>query len=160
MARLISDELKAFLESGLAIVVGTRDAALRPDGAAALALRVQPDGVHVTLYLSEPSAARLAPSLAQCPRIAVVLDQPSSHRACQIKGEVISTRVATDAERPELDRQREALDRDLESLAIPPAMFSNWQVWPSTALEIRADELFEQTPGPGAGNRLPAAGVP
>lgn len=154
MERPIPDELAAFLESGLAIVVGTRDAALRPDGAAALAMRVHADGAHVTLFVSDASAARLSHSLAQSPRIAVVLDLPSTHRACQLKGTVLSVRPATDAERPEIDRQRDALYRDLESIGIPSAMFAEWRVWPSMALEIEVQELYEQTPGPGAGDRL------
>lgn len=154
MERLISAELADFLESGLAMVVGTRDAALRPDGAAALAVLVHQDRTHLTLFVSDASAARLSRSLAQSPRIAVVFDHPSSHRACQLKGTVVSVRPATEAERPAIDRQRHALDRDLESIGIPPTMFAQWKAWPGTALEIRAQELFEQTPGPGAGDRL------
>lgn len=156
MERLISNDLAAFLESGLAIVVGTRDSTLRPDGAAGLAVRVHPDGVHLTVFVSDGSAARLSRSLAQSPQIAVVLDQPSTHRACQVKGTVISVRPATESDRPEIDRQRAALDCDLESIGLPPAMFSQWQSWPSTALEVRAQALYEQTPGPGAGDQLPA----
>lgn len=154
MERLIPDELAAFLESGLAMVVGTRDAALRPDGAAALAVRVHPDRAHLTLFVSDASAARLSRSLAESPRIAVVLDLPSTHRACQVKGTVVSVRPATEAERPEMDRQRDALNLDLESIGVPSAMFAQWRVWPAVALEIRVQELYEQTPGPGAGDRL------
>lgn len=154
MERLISDELAAFLESGLSIVVGVRDDALRPDGAAALAARVHDDREHLTLFLYEENAARLMPIIAQCAQIAVTLDLPTRHRACQVKGVVVSTRAAVDAERAEVERQLDAFNRDLEELGYPRAMFAQWKIWPCTAIVVRARELFEQTPGPGTGERL------
>ncbi len=154
MERLFSDELASFLESGLSIVVGARDDALRPDGAAAWAVRVHDDRVHLTLFLYVENAARLEPTLAECPHVAVTLDLPTTHRACQVKGVVVSTRAAVEEERPELERQLEAFNRHLEELGYPRAMFAGWKTWPSTAIVMRATELFEQTPGPGTGERM------
>lgn len=154
MERILSDELAAFLESGLSIVVGARDVALRPDGAAALAVRVHDDRVHLTLFLHEGNAARLLPIFAECPLIAVTLDLPTTHRACQVKGVVVSSRPAREDERPEVLRQLEAFSLDLEELGYPRVMFAGWKSWPCTAIVLRATELFEQTPGPGTGERM------
>ena len=158
MERLLSDELAAFLESGLAIVVGIRDDSLRPDGAAAWAVRVHEDRVHMTLFMHVETAARLLPTLSACPQIAIALDLPTTHRACQVKGVVVSIRPAVEDERPEVERQLDAFNRDLEELGIPRAMFAGWKEWPCTAIVVRATELYEQTPGPGTGERLQSVG--
>ncbi len=154
MKPLLSDELARFLESGLSIVVGVRNAALRPDGATACAVRVHDDRVHLTVFMYTANASRLASSLADCPQVALALDLPTTHRACQVKGTVVETRPALEAERPEVERQLDAFCRDLEELGIPRVMFAGWKTWPCTALVVRATELFEQTPGPGTGERL------
>lgn len=154
MEGLISEELAAFLESGLAIVVATRDADLQPDGAAAWAARVHEDRNHLTLFFYEDAAAQMLRNLKDFPQIAIDFDRPTTHRACQVKGLLVSSRPATETERPEVERQIDAFSCDLEAIGIPRAMFAGWKTWPCTALEVRATAIFEQTPGPGTGERL------
>jgi uncharacterized protein (DUF1786 family) len=150
----ISRDLARFLESGLAIVVATRDGELQPDGTVGWAVRAHEDGRGLTLYLHEQAAAEMLRNLERHPEIAINLDQPTSHRACQVKGVYLSHRKATDAERPTVDGQVEGFARELEAIGIPRAMCEAWQVWPATALELRVTRLFEQTPGPGTGEAL------
>lgn len=150
----MSEEVAAFLESGLAMVVATRDGDLRPDGTSAWAVRVHDDGIHLTLFLYEEAAARAMRNLKDYPQIAIDLDHPATHRACQLKGQVLASRPARDDERTEIERQIEALSDVLEEIGIPRGTFGGWLQWPCVALEIRADALFEQTPGPGTGGPL------
>jgi len=49
----ISQELAHFLESGLSVVLGTRNGDLEPDGAVAWAIRVHESGDRVTVFLHE-----------------------------------------------------------------------------------------------------------
>jgi len=53
---LISDELAAFIESGLSINVGTRDSEMEPDGVVAWAARVHDDRAQITIYLHNDAA--------------------------------------------------------------------------------------------------------
>jgi hypothetical protein len=151
---LISDELAAFLESGLAIVVGTRDGALQPDGTGALAVRVERDRRHLTLFMFEDAGRAMLRNLESHPEIALDCDLPTSHRACQVKGTFVSCRPAELPERTIVDRQIEGFAADLETLGIPRTMMTGWKTWPCLALEIRATHVFEQTPGPGTGELL------
>ncbi len=150
----IGDELVRFLECGLAIVVATRDRELQPDGAAAWAIKVHDDRASATLYLHDLAARRMLANLESCPEIAVDLDLPTTHRACQIKGRYVKSRRARAAERKLVERQVEAFAADLEAIGIPRALTAGWDPWPCTALELRVTELYEQTPGPGAGEPL------
>jgi hypothetical protein len=151
---LIPSELAEFLESGLSIVVATRDREMQPDGAAACAVSVHEGGAGVTVFLYEDAAKEMLRNLRSHPEIALDCDLPTSHRACQVKGVYLSSRRARVAERPEIDRQLEAFITDLEASGIPRTMMTGWKTWPCTALEVRVTELFEQTPGPGTGEPL------
>jgi len=151
----ISEELAAFLESGLAILVATRDRDLQPDGAVAWAARVHDDRVGLTLYMHDQAAAEMLRNLEQHPEIAIDLDRPTSHRACQVKGRYLSSRPARDEERSIVERQMDRFAVDLEAIGIPRPMTAGWTTWPCTAIELRATQLFEQTPGPGTGEPLP-----
>lgn len=151
----ISDDLAEFLSSGLSIVVATRDADLNPDGVAACAARVHEGGERLTAWFYVDAAAEMLRNLREHPAIALDFDLPTSHRACQVKGICIGSRPAREDERAEVDRQLEAFGADLEKIGIPAAAFAGWKSWPCTAIEIQVTELFEQTPGPGAGEPLP-----
>ncbi|MEW5919277.1 MAG: pyridoxamine 5'-phosphate oxidase family protein, partial [Gemmatimonadota bacterium] len=118
----ISDELAQFLESGLSIVVATRDGDLQPDGASAWAARVHDDRTHLTVYLYEEAAARMLRNLNAYPQIALDFDRPTTHRACQVKGVYLSARPAEAAERALVDQQVGAFAADLDEIGIPGAM--------------------------------------
>jgi hypothetical protein len=151
----IGDELAAFLESGLAITIATRDADLQPDGAWAWAARVHEDRTHLTVFLHEKGAEAMLRNLTVHPEIAVALDLPSSHRACQVKGRFVAARRARPAERARVERQVEAFVADLESIGVGRELTAAWTCWPCAALKIRVAQLFEQTPGPGTGEPMP-----
>jgi hypothetical protein len=151
----ISAELGEFLESGLSIVLATRDSALRPDGAVAWAARVEEAGARLTVFLHEAAARAMLANLEQHPEIAIDFDRPTTHRACQVKGRHVGTRVASEAEKDVVFAQIESFAADLEVLGYPRTLSSSWTVWPCHALEVTVEQIFEQTPGPGSGEPLP-----
>lgn len=151
---MVSEELATFLESGLSITVATRDGEMQPDGALAWAARVHDDRTHLTLFLYEKAAKEMLRNLKAHPLIAIAFDRPTTHRACQVKGVYLSSRRARAAERAVVERQVEGFAADLEGIGIPRAMTAGWATWPCTAFEMRVTELYEQTPGPGAGEPL------
>lgn len=150
----ISPELGEFLESGLSIVVATRDGTLRPGGAVAWATRVEPGGARLTVFLHEDAARAMRANLESWPEIALDFDRPTSHRACQVKGRYVSTRAARTDEKDLVDRQVESFAADLELLGYPRTLAGAWTVWPCHALEVEVTQIFEQTPGPGTGEPM------
>jgi hypothetical protein len=150
----ITDELAGFLESGVAITVATRDDERQPDGAWAWAARVHEDRAHLTLFLHPEGAAAMLRNLEVHPEIAAVLDRPSDHRACQVKGVFEASRRARAEERPHVERQVDGFRADLETIGMSRGMTAAWKCWPCTAIRIRVTGLFEQAPGPGAGEPL------
>jgi hypothetical protein len=108
----------------------------------------------LTIYLHKDAADAMLRNLREFPRIAVLFERPTSHRACQVKGNFVSSRPAKAAERAQVEQQSENFCADLEGIGIPRELLTGLEIWPCVAIQVRATQLFEQTPGPGAGEPL------
>ncbi len=152
---MIDRELAAFLQEGVGIHIATRNAALQPNGARAIAVTVEPDGEHLVVYVARIAAARLLPDLHANGQAAVGFGRPIDDRACQVKGLFTGVRDATEDERASVLGQWEGFLASLEKIGIPRAVIKTWVTWPAVAIRLRANALFNQTPGPGAGAAIP-----
>src|SRR5688572_6120893 len=151
---MIDTELAAFLEEGVGIHIGTRNEALQPNGARAVAVRVEPGGEHLVVYVARVAAARILPDLESNGQAAVGFGRPIDDRACQVKGVVVSVRDATEAEKPAVLAQWDGFLASLEKIGVPRVATKTWVTWPAVAIRLRATALFDQTPGPQAGAPL------
>jgi len=151
---MIDPDLRAFLEGGLGIHIGSRTARLEPNGARAVAVEPEDDGLHLIVYVTEVASARVLPDLKANGAAAVVFARPVDDRACQIKGIYVDARPAGDADRPFVERQWDLFLGNLEKIGIPRLASGAWIIWPVVAIRIRATAVFEQTPGPDAGALL------
>ncbi len=151
---MIDRELAGFLEQGIAIQLGTRNASLEPTGVRVTAVRVEDDGAHLVAFLPAEAAPHVLPDLEDNGHAALVFARPPDERACQVKGVFIGAAPATEVERPFVEAQwNRWLDR-LETIGYPRAATSYLPNWPSVAVRVRVTALFNQTPGPGAGATL------
>jgi hypothetical protein len=152
--RRLPDELADFVESGVSILVGTADERLRPACMRALGARVSQDRASVTVFVPEASARAILANLAANGRVAVAFSRPLDHRSIQIKGACLGTRPASADDRGVQERYRAAYFEQLHAVGVPRAVARRIAWWPSVAVDVRVTELYEQTPGPGAGRRL------
>jgi len=152
---MIDAELAAFVEGGLSIHIATRNAALEANGARVIAVKVEPDGTHMTAYLSTAAADRIVPDLEANRQMSLGFGRPSDDRACQIKGEFVEARTAAAGDRELVDRQWDGFLAQLGTIGFPAKATEGWKTWPAIAVRMRVTALFSQTPGPGAGAPLP-----
>ena len=152
---MIDGALAAFLQEGVGIHIGTRNEAREPNGARAIAVQVDADGAHVVVYVARVAAARILPDLASNGQAAVSFGRPIDDRACQVKGVFVGVRDATEDERPRVLAQWDGFLGSLEKIGIPRVATKSWVTWPAVAIRLRANALFNQTPGPDAGAPLP-----
>jgi hypothetical protein len=151
---MIAPELAQFLQEGLGIHIGTRNEQLEPNGARAVALKVEEDGGHVVVYVARVAAARLMPDLKSNGHAAITVARPTDERSCQVKGTFVSSRPAKPGERDFVLHQFESFLQSLERIGIPRTGTQNWVTWPAVAIRLRVTALFDQTPGAKAGTPL------
>jgi hypothetical protein len=151
---MIDPGLAAFLEQGVGIHIGTRNQQLHPNGARAVAAKVESGGSHLTVYVAEIAPARVRGDLESNGQAAVVFGRPEDERACQVKGVFVDIRAATENERPLLEKQWDGFMNQLEMIGIPRVSAANWTTWPAVAIRLKVTTIFEQTPGPHAGAQI------
>ena|SRR6187401_1162140 len=151
---MIDSDLAAFLQEGVGIHIASRNAALEPNGSRALAVKVDADGRHLEVYVATVAAVRILPDLQSNGQAAVGFGRPVDDRSCQVKGLFLGARDATEEERPLIAGQWERFLANLEKIGIPRAATRAWITWPVVAIRLRANAIFDQTPGPNAGAPL------
>lgn len=151
---MIDDAIAAFLQQGLAINIGTRNARLEPNASYAPAAIVEPDGTHVVVYVPAVGAEAVLADLADNGQAAMVFARPQDDRACQVKGVFVSARAARDDEAALVQTQYAGFMRQLEIIGTPGESTRSWITWPCVAIRLRVTALFSQTPGPDAGTKL------
>jgi hypothetical protein len=152
----VSPEVASFLESGIAVLVGTRDARLVPESTRAVGARVEAGGTELTVFLADATAARTLANLKDNGRIAACFSRAIDHRSLQVKGQVASIRRGDGADRAAIGRYLAALATTWQEIGVPPAVVRRLAHWPAHAIRLRIEEVFVQTPGPGAGAPLAA----
>ena len=150
-APALTDELATFLASGLSILVGTRDASLRPTALRAGGAKATADRRHIEIALPTVTSARTIANLRENGRIAVTFSRPSDYRSVQIKGRCIDIQDTPASERARLEAYRDAFTADLELVGLARENTLRLAVWPAITITMTVETMFDQAPGPQAG---------
>jgi len=154
---MIPDRVVEVLNGPSWIQIGTRDEALRPAHTMAVGATVDDDRRTVTVLVPAARSERVLRHVEQNGRIAVGVAL-ITHEAYQLKGTYVSSRPTTDTERASQEARRAALLASALEVGLPPAiarpLTMGLAYTPGVAITFRAEEVFLQTPGPGAGTRL------
>ena len=149
---MLDKSLTEFLEHGLAIHIGTRNEALRPNGCRVTAVRVEDQGRHLVAYLPKAATPAVLEDLQSNGQAAVSFARPTDDRAVQVKGVFVSARDAEPSEEAFVLAQWQSLLRELDMIGLAAlTSTSTWLMWPCVAVKIRVTAVFSQTPGPEAG---------
>jgi hypothetical protein len=136
---------------------GTRDASLVPLGHRVSAWQVDAAGRAVSAFIRPFWEARFVESLRDNGSIALTIGEITTHETYQIKGQYLSHRPIQRAEVEIVDRVRERLAKALlaqyqDELVVPFVKASI--PTPTLIVAVEVNEVFVQTPGPGAGERI------
>lgn len=149
----IGKELKEFVESGVATVVGTGDRQGRPQVMFAWAARVL-DESTVEVFLDTERAGKTLSNLRDNGRIAMTMAYPASYRSVQLKGRLKETGEADDRDRDWVEARREAFLTATSLIGDPPETIRSLWLDDVVSVKFTVEQAFDQTPGPEAGKPL------
>ena len=154
---MIPDRVVQLLHGPAFMQVGTRDAKLRPAHAWAIGAVVPADRETVTFFVPQARSARLLSDLQDNARVALGVAL-ASHEAYQLKGTYLSSRPAGDEEVALQETYRAKLFAAARQAGYPDEIARpltlGFAYRPGVAITFRVEEIFVQTPGPGAGNPM------
>jgi hypothetical protein len=153
-ARLINDDALELMSSGVAIAVATRDADCAPECTVGMGVHIARDRRAITVYVPRALAAPTLLNIALNHEIAINLSRPSDDKSLQVKGTVRAVRDSGPDDRAAQENYRGALVEQYAGVGVPRAITRTIAWWPSVAIEIDVRDVFIQTPGPAAGDRV------
>jgi len=142
------------LEAGNSVLVATVNPQNEPSCCRAIAIRSMDNLETATVYLPMATSHQIIQDVATTHRIAVAATHIIDHCSTQLKGTARSARIAGDDEMAFVKSRLEAFVDVIERIGVPKRTARTLAHWPAFAIEIRVEEIFDQTPGPNAGTRL------
>lgn len=155
---MLTDELATFIQGAVSILAASRDRRHVPSVSRAIALRVSPDRARVTLLLATEQCRQLLADIQATRAVAVVCTQPSTHRTLQLKGSDAHVTPLADGDYDLAAQHNAAFAEEIVPLGYARDLaLTVHDVTGQTlsAVTFGVDALFEQTPGPRAGTRMP-----
>lgn len=151
---LISDDVAETLILGVACVVATRDDRLQPEIARAWGIELDRDAARLEVCIrGEPDCRTLA-NLRDNGQLAMNVTQPTTYRSLQFKGHATVLGPPTEEQ---LARAQEHLTRfsaEAVQVGVPVQLAPRWMGKLCAAIALDIEQVFDQTPGAGAGRRL------
>lgn len=143
--------LRKFTDGGVSVVVATVDGDGIPTCCRGIAISLQDDFEAATIYVPAATAQQTVANLATTRRVAVSCSHPLSHETIQIKGVTRAVRLAAASDEAFVRQRLDQFADVLDEIGLPRRVTRSVAHWPSFAIEISIEQVFDQTPGPKAG---------
>jgi Pyridoxamine 5'-phosphate oxidase len=154
---MFAPETIAFVEGGTALIIGTVGADGLPHASRGWGLTVVAREAGEIRLLLDAAEAQTPANLVATGAIAVTATDVPTLRSLQMKGSCSEVAPATDLDADRSDRYREAFFTQIETTERTPRdLLERLAPKALVACTVRVTELFDQTPGPGAGTPMPA----
>ncbi|WP_332701466.1 hypothetical protein [Devosia sp.] len=156
---VVTEELAAFIESPVMIIVGTRNAALVPSIGRAAGARADRSTSTIDLCVSAWQWPQTVADASETASIAVTFSRPSDYVSYQIKGAVMFVRAPSAHESRWSGDYVVRTSAVLGELGVSTWVIEEWLVGRDlVTIRFLAEEAFIQTPGTKAGQPLRVAG--
>ena len=157
---MFSPETLELLRVVGAVSAATRDANKAPSIHRGGAFLVDTDAATARCYIADSFVGKLRENAADNGQIAVTVANPLDHVTMQVKGRVQSVAPMTEAD---IHAAMDFLQRSgaaflqgpvFQNLKFTESDLHRWPLFPGIVVTLTIEQVFSQTPGPGAGARI------
>ncbi|HEU4522853.1 MAG TPA: hypothetical protein VFT12_12675 [Thermoanaerobaculia bacterium] len=144
------------LERGTSILLASVDGKGVPTCCRAIAVNSTDGFKTLTVYVPVATSREIIANVASSRRMAVSVTQPLSHSSVQLKGTTTGIRLARDDEHDFVETRLLDFGDILYEIGLPRKITRSIAHWPAFAIDVNVEQVYEQTPGPNAGNPMTA----
>ena len=158
---MVPPKIVDFLRYANVAHAGTRDARLVPHGHSVCGWILAPDLRTLTVIVPEGAQKHLIESLQDNGQLAVTVEKYPENETYQFKGRYLSHRPAVQSDVELVQRIREGFIEAVLPVAgeLAESALRSFIQRPVLAVDMDLREIYEQTPGPGAGARISVVGA-
>ncbi len=151
---MIPENLVEFLNGPLVLSVGTRNEEMRPCLSRVFGVVTDAENDTITVFLPDVTGEPTLDNLNRNGRAALTACEGISHETYQFKGRTIGSRPSNEKETALQDDYKSKMISHYNKKGVPEVFFGGFVYHPSTAVTFQVEEIFIQTPGPGAGDKI------
>ena len=143
------------LEPGRSVLLSAVDSKGFPACCRGVAVDSGDGFATLTAYVPVATSRDVIANIASTRRLAVSITKIIDHNSVQVKGTATNVRLAREDEKDLLETRFLAFADALAEVGLPRRVTRAITHWPAFAVEMKVEQVFEQTPGPKAGNPMP-----
>ncbi|MEO5907230.1 MAG: hypothetical protein ABIQ11_10920 [Saprospiraceae bacterium] len=150
---VLSEKLRNYIVSPAGILIGTRDAALKPEFQRAMGARPAEDH-HIQFFFDLKTSGRTIDNIQDNQSVSIVLCHLLTMESFQFKGRSIGYRECSPEELNFVDEYYKKFNEAAIQFGMKDGLCYNYphsQMW-SMLMEV--EEVFEQTPKIGTGQKV------
>ena len=148
-----SDKVKHYINGPHGITMGTRDDSLKPEYHRVLGARVIDDR-HLKVFIDRKTAGRTFQNLEDNQVMSFVMCSLENFESFQFKGRSVNWREMTEEEHQQFDEYMHGLNEGCVRMGFPDQLILNYPHSDMITLEMEVEEIYEQTPKIGTGQRV------
>ncbi len=146
--------LRVATDGGTSVLVGSADANAVPACCRGIAVSTDRTLARAIVYVPVATSRDVIANAATTKKLSVMMMRVVEHIGLQLKGTVEAIRMAADDEAPFVRGRLNEFADVLDDIGLPRRLFRSVAHWPAFALELRVEEIYDQTPGPRAGSSI------
>jgi len=147
------DKIVKYFDVPLAMSLGTRDGNMRPDYCRVVGTALSDDNLF-KFYLGKEKSQTAILNLSDNGFIALTMVHPLNYRCLQLKGKCIRHYAADSSEMANVKDYLALFTGVLTKMGLPKDVVYSWPHDPAIVVEMELDEVYEQSPKKGAGEKL------
>ena len=151
---MIPDKMVEFAHGPQLMFFGSRNAKLRPTATWAFGALADGEAGTLTVFIPEVEGAATFENLHDNGRASLTLADVATHEAYQFKGPHQGTRDCIDADYTVQEIYLSKLTAYLEPFGYGGHIWNGFMLNPCKAVTFAVEDIFIQTPGPGAGEKI------
>ncbi len=151
---MLPDKMVEFVHGPHLLFFGTRNAKLRPTATWAFGALADGGDGTVTVFVPEVEGAATFENLEDNGRVSLTVSDAATHETYQFKGQHSLTRPCNEADYTVQDIHISKVIAHLEAIGYSGDIWRGFIVSPAKAVTFSVEDIFVQTPGPGAGNKI------
>lgn len=153
---MIPDSIMTFLDDeAMVAVAASRDENRVPHLHRVSGWNVDADCQTINCFIPNAYTAALNSSLESNGEFALTVVDPGSHKTYQFKGQYVDSRPITDADLAIAEQKRGRFAEAVsQGFGLPEGACRTYILPPNLVIRFRVREIFLQTPGPDAGQRV------
>ncbi len=153
MPTLITPELRSFIEEPQGMSMGTRNANLKPEYCRLLGTYVVENDI-IRMFIAKSTAERTIANIEENKLFSINLASPLTYESYQFKGICLKFGDCDDEDYANIDNYMTGFNDCLIKVGVKDGIVYKWPTRPSIAIEMKVEEIFDQTPKVGAGNKI------